>query len=159
MSGDARCWTAPLTVDGERLALARPLLACAKAACYILYRMVKSVRVRLDASFAALSDGTRRGVLEQLGRSDASITVLARTFHITLAGMMKHVGVLEQAGLVSTEKVGRVRTCRLGTHRLKEETAWLERHRRLWDSRFDELDNVVEALNREERSNGRTNRA
>jgi len=120
--------------------------------------MVKYLQVHLDASFAALSDATRRGVLEQLGRSDASITALARKFHITLAGMMKHVGVLEQAGLVTTEKVGRVRNCKLGTHRLKEETAWLERHRQLWDSRFDELDNVVEELTRKERIDGRKNR-
>ena len=120
--------------------------------------MVKYVQVRLDASFAALSDATRRGVLEQLGRSDASITDLAQKFHITLAGMLKHVGVLEHAGLVTTEKVGRVRTCRLGTRRLEEETAWLERHRQLWDSRFDELDNVVEELNRKERIDGRKNR-
>jgi DNA-binding transcriptional ArsR family regulator len=120
--------------------------------------MVKSLQVRLDASFAALSDATRRGVLEQLGRSDASITDLAQKFHISLAGMMKHVGVLEQAGLVTTEKVGRVRNCKLGTHRLNEETAWLERHRQLWDSRFDELDNVVEELNRKERIDGRKNR-
>ena len=112
----------------------------------------------LDASFAALSDATRRGVLEQLGRSDASITDLAEKFHITLAGMMKHVGVLEQAGLVTTEKVGRVRNCRLGTHRLKEETAWLERHRQLWDSRFDELDKVVEELTRKEKGDERKNR-
>ena len=68
----------------------------------------------LDASFAALSDTTRRGVLEQLGRADASITDLADKFHMTLTGMKKHVGVLEQAGLVTTAKVGRVRTCRLG---------------------------------------------
>jgi DNA-binding transcriptional ArsR family regulator len=120
--------------------------------------MVKYLQVRLDASFAALSDATRRGVLEQLGRSDASITDLAQKFHITLAGMMKHVGVLEQAGLVTTEKVGRVRNCKLGTHRLNEETAWLERHRQLWDSRFDELDNVVEELNRKERGDGRKTR-
>jgi len=120
--------------------------------------MVKYLQVRLDASFAALSDGTRRGVLEQLGRSDASITDLAQKFHITLAGMLKHVGVLEQAGLVTTEKVGRVRNCKLGTRRLKEEMAWLERHRQLWDSRFDELDNVVEELNRKERIDGRKNR-
>ena len=120
--------------------------------------MVQYSRARLDASFAALSDATRRGVLEQLGRSDASITHLAQKFHITLAGMMKHVGVLEQAGLVTTEKVGRVRNCKLGTHRLKEETAWLERHRRLWDSRFDELDRVVEELKQKEKVNGRKKR-
>jgi DNA-binding transcriptional ArsR family regulator len=66
-----------------------------------------------------------RGVLEQLGRSDASITILAEKFHMTLTGMKKHVGVLEQAGLVTTEKVGRERTCKLGPRRLEEETAWL----------------------------------
>jgi DNA-binding transcriptional ArsR family regulator len=117
--------------------------------------MVKCLQAGLDASFAALSDATRRGVLEQLGRSDASITDLADKFQMTLAGMMKHVGVLEQAGLVATEKVGRVRTCKLGARRLEEETAWLEGHRQLWDSRFDELDQVVEELKRKERSNGR----
>jgi DNA-binding transcriptional ArsR family regulator len=113
--------------------------------------MVQSSRARLDASFAALSDATRRGVLEQLGRSDASITDLAEKFHMTLTGMKKHVGVLEQAGLITTEKVGRVRTCKLGPRRLEEETAWIEKYRRLWDARFDELENVVEALKGKER--------
>ena len=117
--------------------------------------MVNYSQGGLDASFAALSDATRRGVLEQLGRSDASITDLAGKFRMTLAGMMKHVGVLEQAGLVTTQKVGRVRTCTLGARRLEEETAWLERHRQLWDSRFDELDKVVEELKRKEKINGR----
>jgi DNA-binding transcriptional ArsR family regulator len=120
----------------------------------MLYQMVKFSQAGLDASFAALADATRRGVLEQLGRSDASITDLAAKFEMTLAGMMKHVGVLEQAGLVATEKVGRVRTCKLGARRLEEETAWLERHRQLWDSRFDELDRVVEQLKRKEKANG-----
>ncbi len=83
----------------------------------------------LDVTFAALSDPTRRGVLEQLGRADASITDLAEKFHMTLTGMKKHVGVLEQAGLVMTEKVGRVRTCRLGMNRLDKEAEWLEKHR------------------------------
>jgi DNA-binding transcriptional ArsR family regulator len=123
--------------------------------CYILNHMVQSSRARLDASFAALSDATRRGVLEQLGRADASITDLAEKFHMTLTGMKKHVGVLEQAGLVITKKVGRVRTCKLGTRRLEEETAWLERYRQLWSSRFDELDKVVEELKREEKIDGR----
>jgi DNA-binding transcriptional ArsR family regulator len=117
--------------------------------------MVKLSQAALDASFGALSDATRRGVLEQLGRSDASISDLADKFQMTLAGMMKHIGVLEQAGLVATEKVGRVRTCKLGSRRLEEETAWLERHRQLWDARFDELDKVVEELKRKEKSNGR----
>src|ERR671922_1010891 len=106
---------------------------------------------RLDASFAALSGATRRGVLEQLGRADASITDLAARFDMTLTGMKKHVGVLEQAGLVKTEKVGRVRTCRLGPRRLQEETAWIERYRQLWNARFDELDTVVEELKRKEK--------
>lgn len=116
------------------------------------------MEARLDASFAALSDATRRGVLEQLGRSDASITDLAEKFDITLAGMMKHVGVLEQAGLVTTRKVGRVRTCQLGPRRLEEATAWLETYRRRWDARFDELEKVVEELTRKEKSDDRRNR-
>jgi DNA-binding transcriptional ArsR family regulator len=105
----------------------------------------------LDASFAALSDPTRRGVLEQLGRSDASITELADRFHMTLTGMKKHVGVLEQAGFVTTQKVGRVRTCRLGQRRLEEEAAWIESYRQLWATRFDALDHVVAALIRKEK--------
>jgi DNA-binding transcriptional ArsR family regulator len=113
--------------------------------------MVQYTSTRLDASFAALSDATRRGVLEQLGRADASITDLAEKFRMTLTGMKKHVGVLEQAGLVTPEKVGRVRTCKLGPRRLQDETAWIERYRRLWDARFDELEKVVEALKRKER--------
>ncbi len=120
--------------------------------------MVQYPDGRLDASFAALSDATRRGVLERLGRGDASITDLARTFHMTLTGMRKHVGVLEQAGLVATEKVGRVRTCRLGPRRLEEETAWLEACRRLWAARFDGLDEVVAELAREEHVDGRSTR-
>jgi len=125
---------------------------------YILNHMVQYTGTRLDASFAALSDATRRGVLEQLGRADASITDLAVKFDMTLTGMKKHVGVLEQAGLVTTEKVGRVRTCKLGTRRLEEETAWLERYRQLWDARFDELDTVVEELKRKEKVHGRKKR-
>src|ERR1051325_7230162 len=116
--------------------------------------MVQYSRARLDASFAALSDATRRGVLEQLGRADASITDLAEKFHMTLTGMKKHVGVLEQAGLVPPEKVGRVRTCKLGVRRLDEEAAWIERHRQLWDARFDGLDKIVEELRRRERVDG-----
>jgi len=116
--------------------------------------MVQYSRPHLDASFAALSDATRRGVLEQLGRSDASITELAEKFHMTLTGMKKHIGVLEQAGLVTTEKVGRVRTCRLGLRRLEEEAAWIEDYRQLWAARFDELDNIVEELKRKEKIDG-----
>jgi DNA-binding transcriptional ArsR family regulator len=120
--------------------------------------MVQYHRARLDASFAALSDATRRGVLEQLGRADASITDLAEKFHMTLTGMKKHVGVLEQAGLVRTEKVGRVRTCRLGPRRLEEEMAWIERYRQLWAARFDELDRIVEELKRKEKIDGNKKR-
>src|SRR3954469_23489377 len=116
--------------------------------------MVQYLTTRLDTSFAALSDATRRGVLEQLGRADASIPHLAEAFHMTLTGMKKHVGVLEQAGLVTTKKIGRVRTCQLGPRRLQEETVWLERYRERWDERFDELDKVVQELTRQEKSNG-----
>ena len=126
--------------------------------CGILNLMVQYCQARFDASFGALSDATRRGVLEQLGRADASITALAEKFHMTLTGMKKHVSVLEQAGLVTTEKLGRVRTCKLGRRRLSEETAWLERYRQLWASRFDELDMVVEELKRKERIDGRKKR-
>lgn len=120
--------------------------------------MVQSFHARFDASFGALSDATRRGVLEQLGQGEASITALAQRFDMTLTGMKKHVGVLEQAGLVTTEKVGRVRTCRLGRRGLQEEVAWLERYRQLWSARFDELDDVVEELTRQERGDGRRKR-
>jgi len=120
--------------------------------------MVQLSIARLDASFAALSDATRRGILERLGIADASITDLAEKFRMTLTGMKKHVGVLEQAGLVTTEKVGRVRTCRLGLRRLEEEAAWIERYRRVWDARFDELDKVVEELQQKEKADGRRKR-
>jgi DNA-binding transcriptional ArsR family regulator len=113
--------------------------------------MVQYSHTPLDTSFAALSDSTRRGVLLQLGRADASITELAGKFHMTLTGMKKHVGVLEQAGLVTTEKIGRVRTCRLGPRRLEDETAWIESYRQLWAERFDALDEVIQDLKRKER--------
>ena len=125
---------------------------------YILNPMVQHVTARLDASFAALSDATRRGVLERLGRADASITELAGKFHMTLTGMKKHIGVLEEAGLVTTEKVGRVRTCKLGLRRLEEEMAWIERYRQLWDARFDALDQIVDELKRKEKIDGRKKR-
>jgi DNA-binding transcriptional ArsR family regulator len=120
--------------------------------------MVQYGQTDFDASFGALSGTTRRGVLEQLGRADASITVLAEKFHMTLTGMKKHVGVLEQAGLVTTEKVGRVRTCKLGVRGLQEEAAWIERYRQLWGARFDELDKVVEELKLKEKVDGRKKR-
>ncbi len=120
--------------------------------------MVQYKSAHLDTAFAALSDATRRGVLEHLGRADASITELADKFHMTLTGMKKHVGVLEQAGLVATEKVGRVRTCKLALRALEEEAAWIARRRQLWAARFDELDKVVEELKRKEKVDGRKKR-
>src|SRR5688572_3217741 len=120
--------------------------------------MVQYHLASFDASFGALSDATRRGVLEHLGRADASITDLAQKFDMTLTGIKKHVRVLEQAGLVTTEKVGRVRTCKLGRRRLEEEAAWLEKYRQLWDARFDELDSVVEELKQKEKADGRKKR-
>lgn len=100
--------------------------------------------MQLDRSFAALADPTRRGVLEQLGRDSASITDLAKRFGMSLTGMKKHIGVLEQAGFVRTEKIGRVRTCRLGLRRLQDEAAWIARYRQDWEARFDALDRLVE---------------
>jgi DNA-binding transcriptional ArsR family regulator len=120
--------------------------------------MVQHVQADLDAAFSALADSTRRGVLEQLGRSEASITQLAERFHMTLTGMKKHVGVLEDAGLVTTEKVGRVRSCRIGTRRLEEVVAWIEGYQQLWDGRFSALDDVVEELKLKEKTDGRRNR-
>jgi DNA-binding transcriptional ArsR family regulator len=136
-----------------RLESAQPL-AQFHPAC-ILNHMVQYMSSSVDNSFAALSDPTRRGVLERLGRADASITDLAQTFGMTLTGMKKHVGVLEQAGLVTTEKIGRVRTCRLGRRRLEEEAAWIERYRQLWAARFDELDAVIAELKSMEKTDGR----
>ena len=94
-------------------------------------------------------------MLEQLGRGDASITALADRFQMTLTGMKKHVSVLEQAGLVVTEKIGRVRTCRIGARRLEEAAAWIENYHQLWAARFGELDQVIEALKQKEKSDGR----
>ena len=107
-----------------------------------------------DAAFAALSDATRRGVLEQLVQSDASITQLADRFGMTLTGMRKHVSVLEGAGLVATRKVGRVRVCRLGADTLADEAAWIERYRQRWAERFSALDTIVEELRQEENADG-----
>jgi DNA-binding transcriptional ArsR family regulator len=121
--------------------------------------MVQYSDARLDASFSALSDATRRGVLERLGRADASITDLAEAFGMTLTGMRKHVGVLEGADLVTTRKAGRVRTCTLGPRRLEDETAWIEGQRRLWDERFDALERIVGERRRKEQIDGHQDRA
>ena len=105
--------------------------------------MVQS-STQLDAAFAALSDPTRRGILELLGRRDATISELAATFRMTLTGVGKHVAVLEQAGLVTTEKVGRVRHCRIGPHRLDDETTWIATYRQMLESRLDRLGDFLE---------------
>lgn len=99
---------------------------------------------RLNAAFSALSDPTRRGILERLGKSDAAISELAERFDITLTGIKKHVGVLEAAGLVTTEKVGRVRRCRLGPRRLDDETAWIAAYRRNLEGRLNRLGEFLE---------------
>ena len=99
---------------------------------------------RLDTAFAALSDQTRRGILERLGRGDASITELAHKFEMTLTGIKKHVQILEGAGLLTTEKVGRVRSCKLGPHRLAEETAWINGYQQMLERRYDQLGEFLE---------------
>ena len=113
---------------------------------------------RFDDAFAALCDATRRGILESLAREDASITDLAERFDMTLTGVKKHVGVLERAGLVATEKIGRVRTCRLGKRRLDDEAAWIARYQARWAARFEALDAVIKELNRKEKTDARKKR-
>ena len=111
--------------------------------------MVQYLSPPLDLSFAALSDATRRGIIDLLGQGDASITSLADKFQMTLTGMKKHVQVLERAGLVVTQKVGRVRTCRLGKRGLEAEAEWIEAHRKLFEARFEALDEIISELKRE----------
>ena len=120
--------------------------------------MVQHSATHFNASFAALADATRRGVLDRLARGVASITELADRFDMTLTGMKKHVGVLELAGLVATEKVGRVRTCRIGPCRLEEEMEWIAHYREIWDRRFEALDGVIDELKRQENARGRKKR-
>jgi DNA-binding transcriptional ArsR family regulator len=93
----------------------------------------------LDSVFAAVADGTRRGILERLGRREASISELAEQFEMTLTGMKKHVQLLEDAGLVRTQKIGRVRTCMLGTRRLTAEAAWIARYHQMLEAQLDSL--------------------
>lgn len=118
--------------------------------------MVQYESSGLDAAFAALADPTRRGVMLHLVQADASITDLASRFGMTLTGMKKHVGVLEAAGFVATEKIGRVRKCRLGLRRMEDEAAWIERYRQAWDARFGALDNVLESMMRRENDDGQS---
>jgi DNA-binding transcriptional ArsR family regulator len=98
----------------------------------------------LDRAFAALSDPTRRGILELVGRRDATITELAERFAMTLTGIKKHVRILEDAGLIATEKVGRVRTCRLGSARLDAEAVWIGRYQEMLEARMDRLGRLLE---------------
>jgi DNA-binding transcriptional ArsR family regulator len=114
-----------------------------KEGWYILNHMVQ-YPPKLDSTFGALADPTRRGILERLGKSDAGISELAEAFEMTLTGVKKHVGVLEAAGLVTTEKVGRVRQCRLGPRRLDDETAWIATYRRMLDGRLNRLGEFLE---------------
>ena len=102
-------------------------------------------------AFAALADPTRRGILERLGRGPATISELAERFGITLTGVRKHVQVLEEVGLVETEKVGRVRHCRLGPNRLEEEAEWIGEYRRMLEDRFDRLEAFLERTKGEDR--------
>jgi len=138
------------------VAASRPLRG--RRQIFILNHMVHLSSAHFDASFTALADATRRGVLDRLARGDASITALADQFEMTLTGMKKHVGVLELAGLVTTEKIGRVRTCRIGPCRLEEEMAWIARYRQVWDARFEALDGVIDELKRQEKARGRKKR-
>jgi DNA-binding transcriptional ArsR family regulator len=104
---------------------------------------------RLDTTFAALSDGTRRGILERLGRGGASISDLAASFGMTLTGIKKHVQILEQAKLVTTEKMGRVRTCSLGPRRLEDEQAWIAKYQQMLEARYDRLDEFLRRTQQE----------
>ena len=98
----------------------------------------------LDEVFGAVADPTRRGILERLGRREASITELAEAFDMTLTGMKKHVRVLEDAGLVQTKKVGRVRTCTLGPRRLAAEAAWIAKYQQMLEAQLDSLGEFLE---------------
>ena len=105
---------------------------------------IGALMLTLDATFFALSDPTRRGILERLGRGPATLSQLASPAGLTLNGIKKHVGILERAGLVETEKVGRARECRLGpATTLGEAGEWLEAHRRAWESRLDRFEHFV----------------
>jgi DNA-binding transcriptional ArsR family regulator len=98
----------------------------------------------LDTVFTAVADPTRRGVLERLGRREASITELADAFDMTLTGMKKHVRVLEDAGLVQSKKVGRVRTCALGPRRMTAEAAWIAKYHQMVEAQLDSLGEFLE---------------
>ena len=98
----------------------------------------------LDRTFFALSDPTRRGILERLARGPATIGELAEPFGLTLNGVKKHVGILETVDLVVTAKVGRARECRLGPAQLDDATDWIDAYRRAWERRLDRFGTYVE---------------
>lgn len=104
----------------------------------------KKAEESIDRTFAAVADPTRRGILERLGRSDASISDLADEFEMTLTGIKKHVQVLELAGLLTTEKVGRVRTCKVGPRRFTDEAAWIGAYQSMLDARLNSLGAFLE---------------
>jgi DNA-binding transcriptional ArsR family regulator len=112
--------------------------------------MVQYLPAQLDRGFAALADPTRRGILERLGRERASITELATAFDMTLTGMKKHIRLLEDAGLVTSEKVGRTRYCRPGPRRLDDEVTWMETYRQMVEARLDSLGAFLERTKGEE---------
>jgi DNA-binding transcriptional ArsR family regulator len=110
----------------------------------------------LDGTFAALSDPTRRGILERLGRGGATISDLAAPSGMTLTGLAKHVRILERAGLVTTEKRGRTRHCHLGPKRLDDASHWIEDYRRFWDASYERLDEYLQTLKKKEEKHGRS---
>jgi DNA-binding transcriptional ArsR family regulator len=112
------------------------------------------VQLLLDRTFSALADPTRRGILVRLARGPASISELAAPYGITLTGLKKHVRVLEEAGLVTTEKVGRTRHCRLGPEHLEEAMGWIQTYQRQWERRLDGLEAYLEQQSRRKEGQG-----
>ena len=104
--------------------------------------MVKSQL--LDRTFSALSDPTRRDILERLGSGPATLTELAHPLNMTLPGVLKHVRVLERAQLVTTQRNGRTRECRLGPKHLDEASQWIAMYQRRWERRLDRLEGFIE---------------
>ena len=129
-----------LTQDTRRApAFAHPALLLREGPIATTLNHMVQYQGRLDLGFNALSDRTRRGILERVSRGDASITELAHAFDMTLTGMKKHVGILEQAGLITTKKVGRVRQVAAGPRRLDDVTNWIAQYREMLEARLDRL--------------------
>ena len=112
--------------------------------------MVKYQDSELDATFGALADATRRGILEQLADGDSSVTKLAQPFNISLPAISKHLRVLERAGLLSQEKDGRVRRCRLDAGPMKDASDWISRYQRFWEQQLDSLAGYLDQLQNEQ---------